>query len=1638
MPSLARYVVKHAVVVIVLWIIALGMSIPYAGLLGGKVKYTEHRFLPEGSESLKASELLDKFSKLFEKIGMFLVAKYIVVVDNINTSDPRTSDKYFKLKDELESEDMVKGILSYYDILKNITDNVRDSLNETFTKIYDNITKFKETIIKVNESYVKAHDMIMNIYGYMPKVVEGIKYLDKAYLNTYEAFKNMSESLSNVDDVAQILDAAFNQSYMLTQICNLSLGAVSAIDRAYTEIRSHMSDLANAMYFIKIGLRGFDESYSEIYGLLSNKYSELREVRQQLIQLNGMIYSTEEWYRKEYFNILRIHYYLNATGIYDELVMTPENVSYIQSVTDTEDACSLPPVDSITTYLVYSYVKIYFNNSDTVREEDLLRLATTKIISELRLANVPQPYSSLIERYVTHLENSWKVLIRDLRSEGKLTPFKMLTYDPMNIKVTKWSQCLTYTFLSNHSSEVINYTIPYLAYDIANYMGLTPEEAYATTYAAYEIGYPPTETSVNHVLEEFVAKYLESYYGGNVSVNWGYVAHELIWKGPSPELAQYVVKSFMKEYMVIPTELPYDMNISKEEIIDLISDAVVKYDSSAKATLTYNQDILRLATLEVFKELLNEAEIPGNVSVGEYLDDESLTKIYSYTNTYEDTLLDEVALRITKAVVAEYAPDYIDQGLLDDLIEEVVSKSPLSPNEKIDIVKGLVINIAFSYGFNIEGIDEYLEKAIIRLMGYEECDGKCLNEVSWSILQELFYDLVKGGEVPKFLEPYLSLSNIGELSKSEYLSELLKNKDFMNKIKNLYVTYGPNALTTHMNYLNELITDEIVNYLLSKSPGLDEREAEYVVKYLMIGKENYVLDATKLVLDSLMPKQGRALWEFIKNYDPGCSEDREVLRDIVINYLNELITNMTSNMTSELGIELSEDTVNKLVNDLYDAYVNNVSSHELKGKVKELFKEIVAKELSENETFSNITISEAEIRELINQLPMSVEDVNEFILTKSMEYVNRLGYSGFKEFEEVIDINYVLRRIIEADNESKVINDLVNEFTDDINNIIINRYLGALRDALISNTSFLIIFDPKADDEDIKKIVESYYPYADVYLTGSEPIGDAMARRGRSDLAVVDKISTFLVLLAMIGVVGSFIALTLPLTSFGIAFVMASAVVYLFISRITDIHMWARALLITTTLGLGVDYSSYYLLMLKEELGNGVHGKEAAINALSKAAPAIVAAASTDAAGFGVLALAWDFPFMKSLGLVIPVGVLIVMTASLTLVPAVTSFLCGKKWFWWPRLPKKVIDISKIGLKIVKNAKFIILAFAIITVISGIIYAQGFSPSHEFKLFLPEGEEAIEGFNIMKTKLSSSIMYPVFIVLNLSELSDDSIEAIEELIQYLEMKGHALTIYGPTRPQGIPLTNLTLDYVLNTDGGLFISDDRKYALLQVFLKYSADSEEASKAVREIKEAVKEFVRKSRYVNEAYVGGLTAEFIELDEALQNRFWTRVFPAALVAMFILMTLSLRSLPAGILSTALVSSSALIGLAVTIVLFREMLNVSTIWFLPMVVFAVLMGVGMDYFSFYFVKARYELASNKDPDIALAKATKTIGILNLGLATIVSAAYGSLMVSTMWVLKEIGFALSLSIFTIALATAYITLPAAMKLLKKYLVKSK
>ncbi|PWI47166.1 hypothetical protein CEE45_13195 [Candidatus Heimdallarchaeota archaeon B3_Heim] len=583
------------------------------------------------------------------------------------------------------------------------------------------------------------------------------------------------------------------------------------------------------------------------------------------------------------------------------------------------------------------------------------------------------------------------------------------------------------------------------------------------------------------------------------------------------------------------------------------------------------------------------------------------------------------------------------------------------------------------------------------------------------------------------------------------------------------------------------------------------------------------------------------------------------------------------------------------------------------------------------------------------------------------------------------------------------------------------------------------------------------------------------------DLETVDVVAVILVIVLLSLVFLSFIAPVIPLLAIGIAIVEAIGFVFIVVTLAGhEIPTLMLALLTVTMLGAGVDYCLFILWRYKEERQFGRNRYLAIREATIHAGESVVSSGSTVMIGFGSLLLS-TFPLLNQLGLGPMVGIAFSLLAALTIIPIILHFLGDKAFF--PRNFQKEyeknrgqiqaeIKAEKAGTRkadkpkrfsikgmshwTVKHPWPVIFAFLAVTAFFA-VKAMDIRVSYDTADLLPINVESMEGFQAMEGNFPKGQLYPIKVVLKfddpLSELHDvmydpTKLQQIEEFANEIEQEfsltsdGEALVsqINTVTRPNGIPLnfsesldvltlglmtqfvgpvsnTTVVLDVIMDVDpiGGdslAFVGHLRTWTE-----EYQTSQEANGFGVQDV---------------EIIVGGTTASFKDMSDIIEQE-TPLIIAFVLIGIFIVLYLITGSIFTPIRLELTILMTVIITLGASQLFFVEFLGYGISWIMPIMLFVLIFGLGMDYDIFIITRMREEVALRglSDEDAILEALDKSSTIITAA-GLIMASSLGSLFVADSAILKLFGFAFFIGILLDATLVRQLLVPAIMVVAKQ------
>ena len=186
---------------------------------------------------------------------------------------------------------------------------------------------------------------------------------------------------------------------------------------------------------------------------------------------------------------------------------------------------------------------------------------------------------------------------------------------------------------------------------------------------------------------------------------------------------------------------------------------------------------------------------------------------------------------------------------------------------------------------------------------------------------------------------------------------------------------------------------------------------------------------------------------------------------------------------------------------------------------------------------------------------------------------------------------------------------------------------------------------------------------------------------------------------------------------------------------------------------------------------------------------------------------------------------------------------------------------------------------------------------------------------------------------------------------------------------------------------------------------------------------------SGFVYSAYLSGAAVSNYEMSE-LVNKDFKFIIVIVIVLLIALLFLVMRSYLTPIRAVATILMSVLWTLGLTYILFDMLLGIPVVWVVPIVLFVVCLGLGMDYDILLTTRIKENVMKGMSNDEAIIAAVQRSGAIITLCGLIMAGAFGTMTVSTSPMLKEFGFALGFAIAVDALIIRTYIVPAIMHLM--------
>jgi RND superfamily putative drug exporter len=516
-------------------------------------------------------------------------------------------------------------------------------------------------------------------------------------------------------------------------------------------------------------------------------------------------------------------------------------------------------------------------------------------------------------------------------------------------------------------------------------------------------------------------------------------------------------------------------------------------------------------------------------------------------------------------------------------------------------------------------------------------------------------------------------------------------------------------------------------------------------------------------------------------------------------------------------------------------------------------------------------------------------------------------------------------------------------------------------------------------------------------MTGQAAIVVDNANAFSRATTIVTLATVALIVVLLLLVFRSPVAALFPLVTVGLVFGIAE-------STIAALATWLHfqvgqelpTMLTVVMFGIGTDYILFLLFRYRERLRAGDPPRAAIIYAVQRVGEAVCSAAFAVIAAFGALVLA-ALGFFTTLGPALAIGVLVMLLAALTLVPAIVVLL-GQRVFW-PRLtrPSNRDGFARLGRVVARRPAIVLgVGVAVLAALGTgvLVFHPDYDPIHQ----LPAGTEATRAFDQLKRGFPAGALQPTDVYLSAS--SPISSAAIGEFTQRLAGLPGVAT---PLQPRVAPDRR-------TVDVPVLLSQD-PYGTAALDLVSGPLRTGAAAAAPPGTTTV--------------LGGQTVALADI-RSTTARDLRVIFPVAGLLFVVILALLLRAVLAPVYLVALVVGAFAATLGSSALLFHHGLAFS----IPIVLYLFVTAIGTDYNILITARLREEIRDGRSPRDASALAIAHAGPSVAAAALLLAGTFASLMVSGVPFFTQIGFAVTVGIALVSVVVSLMLVPAITALL--------
>jgi putative drug exporter of the RND superfamily len=608
-----------------------------------------------------------------------------------------------------------------------------------------------------------------------------------------------------------------------------------------------------------------------------------------------------------------------------------------------------------------------------------------------------------------------------------------------------------------------------------------------------------------------------------------------------------------------------------------------------------------------------------------------------------------------------------------------------------------------------------------------------------------------------------------------------------------------------------------------------------------------------------------------------------------------------------------------------------------------------------------------------------------------------------------------------------------------------------------SNNDTMLIFlslssSPDADTiAQVKSDVQDsgLQNFGEVYVTGGSVLSNdfQITFMPALEITLIPGVAVSLLIVGLLFLAP--IAAIIPVLVGGCSIVVSLASIYLGIVELGhgSLTFLTPVLTILLMLGLAVDYAVLQLKRTKEERLQGKSIAESVGISIRWAGQAVLTAGLTVIIAYIIMAVV-NVPIFSQVGTAIALGVVILLAASLTLLPALEIAL-GDKIFW-PGLnrhsktssnPKNIL--KRVAEGTLKKKVPIVIILSALSI--GALFVVSNTPfTSDFQKLIPNFSSN-QGVTVISDNFGSGTLYPTYITVTTpteitygnNQFNQTLLNQIDQITVAAASSDGVISVVSPTRPYGDSFDYSTIENMseplrLQHENAMFtmIGEDNKTVLITVGLSDPALSQSATNALNGMEKNINNLSLMNGIV--IHFGGQTQSTYDSDSFMANLL-PEVTIILSVAVYMILFFQLKSAFTPLRLIVTILCSVVLSLAIVSLIFFTGLNLPILNYAPLFAVVTMLGVGIDYDIFFLTRIREEVLSGKTDDEAIKAAVDKVWVTIFGLGLVLAAVFGSLFLTGIVLIQELSLAIAGAVLIDVTVVILFFVPALMGMAQKF-----